>query len=444
MLRLNRYALIMDINKDIHIITGAMEKEIILHPTEGQRSLIDRLMSNEAVSREELSLSLGEENVNALCSCGALITENSEVESIYSRTDAYFEAYGMKEARKRLSEKDVIILGCGGIGTHMAWHFATLGVRSITLLDFDSVEESNLNRQILFDRNDIGNSKTTVLKEKLSAINSEISISTINQRVTSEEQLEKILTAAHYDLIVKALDSPAEFSLWLDRICKKHHLTYISGITLRDNALIGPTYIPGKSKIGWSEILPSDNNSHKLYGTAPSLGTVLYHISDELAIEALKILTGYGIPKYMDKVLFRNIITGEEHVIGSEEPSEKTVSEQNSSVKEIFLSVVVIILLTISGANFWPMLIVAPVASIAMPFMMYSNKYDIMKMTFITTTIYALTMFAMCIFSGLFSMLASSMVQAVILTLIAFGVVSIVILAFCSINYMLCQLRKIR
>ena len=90
------------------------------------------------------------------------------------------------------------------------------------------------------------------------------------------------------------------------------------------------------------------------------------------------------------------------------------------------------------------MLIVAPVASIAMPFMMYSNKSDIMKMTFITTTIYALTMFAMCIFSGLFSMLASSMVQAVILTLIAFGVVSIVILAFCSINYMLCQLRKIR
>ena len=418
MLWINRYTLVIENNGDFHFITGAAKNEIVIRPTGEGRKVLERLFSDSPVSREELINSFGERIVSELCGCGALVSEKPAEDDIYSRTDAYFSAYGMKDARKKLSEKDVIILGCGGIGTHMAWHFTALGIRSLTLLDFDGIEESNLNRQILFDKNDIGKQKAEVLKEKLSAVNDRINIKVIKERISSEERLEEILTASHYDLVVKALDSPAEFPIWLERVCRKHELTSISGITLRDNAMIGPTYIPGISKTGWSELTGYSGGSHKIYGTAPSLGAVLYHISDELAVEAVKLLTGCGTPKYNDKILFRNIITGEEHVI-------------------------VTVLLTILGAFISPMLVTAPAAALALPFMLYKNKKDIVKMTFVTTTTYAVTMFLVCVFGGIFSTLAGNVFRSVILAVAAFGLLSIIILLFCSLNYAVCRLRKL-
>ena len=439
---LNRYTLIIENKGELHIVTGEAGQEMVLHPTAAQRKILDNLMSGEAKTEEDMVTAFGEALIKTLYAVGVLLTEKPKDDNIYSRTNAYFEAYGMKDARARLSQKDVMIFGCGGIGTHMAWHLTALGVRSITLLDYDTVEESNMNRQILFDRNDIGRCKAEVLKEKLSSINDQVRISVIAQKVTSEEQLETILTAVRYDLVVKALDSPAAFPIWLDRVCKKHSLTYISGITLRDNAVIGPTYIPGKSKIGWSELLPPNDGSQKLHGTAPSLGAVLYHISDELAIEALKILTGYGTPKYIDKLLFRNIITGEEYTVGNEKKIEETLSVSNSSSKEILLSTVVVILMTVFGAFFRPMLIIAPAVTLAFPFILYKQKTEILKMTFVTSTTYALTMFAVCIFSGFFSALTGSVLQAVLLTMIAFGIISILILCFCTLNYGICKAKR--
>ena len=440
---LNRYTLIIENKSELHIVTGAAGQEMVLRPTSVQRKMLDDLMSGESKNEEDMMTAFGEVLIKTLYDGGVLLTEKPKDDDIFSRTNAYFEAYGMKDARAKLSQKDVIILGCGGIGTHMAWHLTALGVKSITLLDFDTVEESNLNRQILFDRNDIGRCKAEVLKEKRYDINEQVSVSVIAQKVTSEEQLETILTAVHYDLIVKALDSPAAFPLWLDSVCKKHGLTYISGITLRENAVIGPTYIPGKSKIGWSELLPPNDGSQKLHGTAPSLGAVLYHVSDEVAIEALKILTGYGTPKYIDKLLFRNIISGEENTVGNKKPIEDTLSMQNSSSKEIILSTMVVILMTVLGTFFWPMQIIVPAATLLFPFMLYKQKTDILKMTFITATTYALTMFAVCFFSGFFSVLAGSALQAVLLSMIAFGIISILILCFCALNYGICKFKRI-
>ena len=441
MLWINRYTLVIENNGDFHFITGAAKNEIVIRPTGEGRKVLERLFSDSPVSREELINSFGERIVSELCGCGALVSEKPAEDDIYSRTDAYFSAYGMKDARKKLSEKDVIILGCGGIGTHMAWHFTALGIRSLTLLDFDGIEESNLNRQILFDKNDIGKQKAEVLKEKLSAVNDRINIKVIKERISSEERLEEILTASHYDLVVKALDSPAEFPIWLERVCRKHELTSISGITLRDNAMIGPTYIPGISKTGWSELTGYSGGSHKIYGTAPSLGAVLYHISDELAVEAVKLLTGCGTPKYNDKILFRNIITGEEHTLSRKMPSPETAEHHSSS--EIFLSVIVTVLLTILGAFISPMLVTAPAAALALPFMLYKNKKDIVKMTFVTTTTYAVTMFLVCVFGGIFSTFAGNVFRSVILAVAAFGLLSIIILLFCSLNYAVCRLRKL-
>ena len=59
-----------------------------------------------------------------------------------------------------MKSKTVLILGCGGVGTHAAWNLAALGVGKLVLLDCDAVELSNLNRQLLYDVNDIGKQRS--------------------------------------------------------------------------------------------------------------------------------------------------------------------------------------------------------------------------------------------------------------------------------------------
>ena len=88
------------------------------------------------------------------------------------------------------------------------------------------------------------------------------------------------------------------------------------------------------------------------------------------------------------------------------------------------------------------MLIIAPAVTLAFPFILYKQKTEILKMTFVTSTTYALTMFAVCIFSGFFSALAGSVLQAVLLTMIAFGIISILILCFCTLNYGICKAKR--
>lgn len=143
----------------------------------------------------------------------------------------------------------------------MAWHMTALGIAKLTLVDFDTVEKSNFNRQLLFDNTDIGKDKAAVLKDKLATVNLDIEIETVNKRIGSEEDLEDICTSDKFDLIIKALDTPTEFPVWLDNVAQRNKLTYVFGITMRENVLIGPSYVPNVSKRGMSELLNLKNGS---------------------------------------------------------------------------------------------------------------------------------------------------------------------------------------
>ena len=67
-------------------------------------------------------------------------------------------------------------LNGGGIGSHILWNLAAMGVKKITVVDFDVVDESNLNRQLMYARNDVGQIKVHVLCSKIREFNPEIEI----------------------------------------------------------------------------------------------------------------------------------------------------------------------------------------------------------------------------------------------------------------------------
>lgn len=317
----------------------------------------------------------------------------------------------------------------------MAWHMTALGIAKLTLVDFDTVEKSNFNRQLLFDNADIGRDKAEVLKEKLSAVNSEITIEIITKRIRSEEELENICISDNFDLIIKALDTPAEFPIWLDNVARRNELTYISGITMRENVLIGPSYIPGVSKHGISELLNLKNTetSEKLYGTSPSLGIMLYNISDELAIEAFKLLTGYGKLKYIDKILCRNVFTDESHYIGENSDSKEmnSVDRERSTKKELAMNIIVMIALTAAGlfeGFFFP---VAFLASILLPLFIYKSCSDAVRCAFINASISSIGVLITLIKTVDISTPLTLVSSAAIL----FGIHSALTLLICVITY---------
>ena len=390
-LTLNPYTLIIkDENKLMFILSDA-NNPIVSGIDDEKLLTLQQMHEGAFVDQTDLCRLFGEQTVKDLSMTGSFLPVSVDTESMFSRTNAFFMSHNMPNARSSLMSKRVLILGCGGIGTHMAWHMAALGVAKLTLVDFDTVEKSNFNRQLLFDNADIGRDKTEVLKEKLSAVNSEITIEIINKRICSEEDLENICTSDKFDLIIKALDTPSEFPIWLDNVAQRHNLTYISGITMRENVLIGPSYVPGVSKHGMSELLNSKHpeTSKKLYGTSPSLGIMLYHISDELAIEAFKLLTGCGKPKYIDKILCRNIFTDESHYIdGNSDSKKKTVIDRDESTKkELTMNMIVMIALTTAGLFEGFFLPVAFLAAIVLPLFIYKSCSDAVRCAFIDTSI---------------------------------------------------------
>src|SRR5699024_3199010 len=108
------------------------------------------------------------------------------------------------EGQKKLKAAKVLAVGTGGLGAPMLQYLAAAGVGTIGLVDFDTIEASNLHRQVLFGASDVGRSKVEVAKERLQEINPHITINRHETRLTSENALEII---RDYDVVADGTDN---------------------------------------------------------------------------------------------------------------------------------------------------------------------------------------------------------------------------------------------
>ena len=103
-------------------------------------------------------------------------------------TEQELQIFSRQLILKDFSEKDfefiqkqhVVLVGIGGIGCPVAQYLIATGIKNLTLIDNDTIQLSNLNRQILFNKNDLGKKKVDVAKEKLVSINTNNNINTIS------------------------------------------------------------------------------------------------------------------------------------------------------------------------------------------------------------------------------------------------------------------------
>lgn len=108
------------------------------------------------------------------------------------------------EGQKKLLESKVLIIGVGGLGCPLSIYLAAAGVGTIGLVDFDLVELTNLQRQILFTTDDVGKPKAEVAAKRIRALNPDVNVLIFKERITSENAMAIMVD---FDVIVDGTDN---------------------------------------------------------------------------------------------------------------------------------------------------------------------------------------------------------------------------------------------
>ena len=128
-----------------------------------------------------------------------------------------------KAGQRRLRAARVLIAGCGALGTNSAEILTRAGVGRILLVDFDRVEQSNLQRQVLMREEDIGQPKAQAVAEALKGVNSDIEVSYENTRITPKN-VERLI--ADVDLVIDGFDNhPSRYLL--NDACVKRRVPWV-------------------------------------------------------------------------------------------------------------------------------------------------------------------------------------------------------------------------
>jgi molybdopterin-synthase adenylyltransferase len=146
------------------------------------------------------------------------------------------------EGQERLKRANIFIAGAGGLGSPVATYLAAAGVGTITLVDNDRVDQSNLNRQVLHYQRDVGRQKIASAGEKLRELNPDITVNLVDAKI-DERNVMELCGAA--DGIVDALDNFATRYL-LNQVALRRRIPFFHGAI---NGWCGQatTIVPGET-----------------------------------------------------------------------------------------------------------------------------------------------------------------------------------------------------
>ena len=201
--------------------------------------------------------------------------------------------------QQKLKAARVLIVGVGGLGAPAALYLAAAGVGVLGLLDPDHVSLSNLQRQILYGVEDIGRGKALSAGLRLSAMNPEIEIEPLPQRLTDDNARELV---RGYDLVLDGTDDFAT-RFAVNAACVAEGKTLVSGAIGRWSGQVG---VFGAGLTRGRPIaerqpcyrcltpeIPPDAETCALVGVVGALAGV---IGSMMALEAVKVITGAGAP----------------------------------------------------------------------------------------------------------------------------------------------------
>lgn len=161
------------------------------------------------------------------------------------------------DVQVKLKQSRVLVVGVGGAGGAAAMALAAAGVGHLHCVDFDVVELSNLNRQILYTEADIGRPKLETAVDRLRQLNSDITVTGEEARIQSMEDLIPLLEDRN--LMVLAADQPEGIGRWANRACLKTGTPWTDG-GYRGPHMMSGGYVPGQGACWECLRLAEDRN----------------------------------------------------------------------------------------------------------------------------------------------------------------------------------------
>jgi molybdopterin-synthase adenylyltransferase len=292
---------------DIHIEQPDEEGKRLLAAIDGERS------------REQLDAEFGAEEVGDLL---AQLEElgvvedaadddliSSDVIARFDRQLRYFSDITVgpspSQSQRKLEEAKIAVLGVGGLGGWSALNLACCGVGEMRLVDFDRVELSNLNRQVLYTEEDIGRLKAEAAGERLAAFNSTMRLEVRVARLGSEADVAAAIEGS--DIVVDACDWPAhDIERWINSACFAAGIPFIAMSHFPPIARVGPLYVPGLTgcfacqEAGYRRTYPLFDvaiEQHRAKRSpAATLGPACGLIGGQVGLDVMHHLTGLAEP----------------------------------------------------------------------------------------------------------------------------------------------------
>jgi molybdopterin-synthase adenylyltransferase len=289
----------------------------IKDPSPQLRQLLGELDGTR--TRQELDEEFGEDLVGGLIAelAGMGLGEDASDDDLiapgtrgrFDRQLRYFSDVSTKQTpsqcQGKLEDARIAVLGVGGLGGWSALTLACCGIGEMLLVDFDTVELSNLNRQILYGEADIGQPKAGRAAERLGTFNSSLRLETREERLDSEAAVAAAIKG--YDLVVNAVDWPAhDIELWVNSACFAAGIPYIAMSHYPPIARVGPLYVPGETgcyscqEIAYKRSYPLYDAVVEQQRAKPSpaatLGAACALISGQVALDVMHFLTGLARP----------------------------------------------------------------------------------------------------------------------------------------------------
>jgi len=201
------------------------------------------------------------------------------------------------EGQKKLKSSRVLVIGCGGLGSPLLLYLSAAGIGNIGIVDFDVVDESNLQRQVLFSQNDIGLPKVEVASKKLLALNPHINIKTYNKKLNSTNA-ESIFS--NYDIVADGTDNFETRYLVSDACVLFNKINVYASIYRFEGQVSVFNMLDSNGERGanYRDIFPTPPPP----GTVPScaeagvLGVLPGIIGSMQANEVIKVASGIGKP----------------------------------------------------------------------------------------------------------------------------------------------------
>jgi molybdopterin/thiamine biosynthesis adenylyltransferase/rhodanese-related sulfurtransferase len=239
------------------------------------------------------------------------------------------------EGQRRLKEAKVLVVGTGGLGSPLLQYLTAAGVGTIGLVDFDVVEASNLQRQVLFTLEDVGKPKVAAAKARLQAQNPYVKFNTYETRLTAENALDLI---QEYDVVADGTDNFATRYLVNDACVLSGKVNVYASIYRFEGQLSVFNYATAAGQCGpnYRDLFPTPPPPGLVPSCAEAgvLGVLPGILGSLQASEVIKVISGVGEPLSGRLFLF-DALSFETRTLKVHKDENNPLTGSNPSQKEL-------------------------------------------------------------------------------------------------------------